>query len=457
MRQAQGNACNLYCLSVHASEMLKRRTENHEREMGLHGPDPGRKISNEPRRLRAADKALGESCNRRPHEMQKWILLGASALTLSASPVPNTGAADLPAATQKALSELKLDASILKGLEAELNMPKAWVDGAAKEEGVIILGTWRDREFRRMTGAFNERYPSVKLNYTRAGASARGIKVIVALREGRVLADVLTSIGDSYVQFKKMKAFAGLRELPGFRSLEANFVAPDGTWASHKLSFRCMGYNTNLVKKADLPKTWDDLVRNPNWRGGRLGLSNHPNAWLLALWAAKGEKWGKEFTHRLFTDLAPQQRKEGMMATTALTVAAEFYANIPGPERRAQDYADKGAPINYHCPDPVPMTLSHIVMLEKAQHKNGARLFINWLLSVEGQLLQYATSDSVPAHKALQQPRFIPFADTIIGKRRIVRDEEMFGSDLHKAMAKTWNAYWTQPVGERKGKKKKNR
>jgi iron(III) transport system substrate-binding protein len=346
----------------------------------------------------------------------------------------------------------------MDGLDAELNVPKAWIDGAAKEDGAIILGTWRERQFLGITEAFKERYPGVKLNYHRAGTSARGIRVAIALREGRVIADVLTSVADAYFHFKRLKALADLRELPGFKNLAADHAAKDGTWASFKLSFRCLGYNTDLVKKADLPKTWDDLVASPRWRGGKLGVTNHPNAWLLALWAAKGEKWGQEFTRLLFTEVDPQQRKEGMTAATALTVAGEFHANLPAPEWRAKTYADKGAPVGYHCPEPVPITVSQIVMLDKAKNKNAARIFINWLLSREGQILQYAETANVPIHKGLQDPRFIPFDDTIIGKPSIVRDDELIGSDLHKLVAKTWASYWTKPVGKgRKGKKKRKK
>jgi ABC-type Fe3+ transport system substrate-binding protein len=392
--------------------------------------------------------------------MYKWLHTTVAALALTLVLGTAAGAAGLPKATQKALAKLKLDTSILKGLDAELKVPKAWVDGAAKEDGVVILGTWRNRQFLGISEAFKERYPKVKLNYHRAGTSARGIKVVIALREGRVIGDVLTSIADAYFHFRKMKALADLRELPGFKNLASNHAAKDGTWASFKLSFRCMGYNTTLVKKADLPKTWDDLLTNPRWRGGKLALSNHPNSWLLALWAAKGEKWGADFTRRLFTEVDPQQRKEGMSASTALTVAGEFHANIPAPGWRAKTYADKGAPISYHCPEPVPINVSQIVMLKKAKNKNGARIFINWLLSREGQLMQYAKTANVPIHKALQNPRFIPFSGTIEGKPSLVRDDELIGSELHKKVSKTWASYWTKPVGKgrkrkRKGPKKK--
>ena len=132
------------------------------------------------------------------------------------------------------------------------------------------------------------------------------------------------------------------------------------------------------------------------------------------------------------------------MAITALTVAGEFYANLPSPGERAQEYANKGAPLSYHCPDPVTATLSQMVLMEKSQHKNGAKVFINWLLSAEGQLLQYAASQLEPVNKALQLPQFVPFADTILGKPIVVRGEDMFGSALNEAMQKEWDSRWAK-------------
>ncbi len=376
--------------------------------------------------------------------MHNFTARALCALALMSGSISAAAATELPTATKKALAELKLEPSIMDGLDAELDLPKAWVDGAAQEKGgVIILGTWQEAEFRRITESFIERYPSIKLNYVRATSSARGIKVLVALGTGRAIADVITSVGDSYGEFKEQKALADLRDLPGVKNLSPDHIDADGNWVAHKIGFRCMSYNTDLVKKADLPKTWDDLLTNPVWRGGKIALSNTPNAWLLALWSEKGEDWGKQFTKRLFTELQPVQRKEGMMALTGLAVAGEFYANIPAPERRVEQYALKGAPISYHCPEPVPITLSQIVMLEQAERKNGARIFINWLISREGQILQYVANTSVPVHKSLQDTRFMPFSETIVGKPSIARGEDMFG-DAAAQMDAAWNAHWTK-------------
>ena len=106
--------------------------------------------------------------------MYKRIFLGVSALALPLA--QGTGAAQLPKTTQKALAELKLNASMLEELDAELAVPKAWLDGAAKEKEVVILGTWDDKQFPTMTAAFRERYPFVKLNYHRAATASRGMR-----------------------------------------------------------------------------------------------------------------------------------------------------------------------------------------------------------------------------------------------------------------------------------------
>jgi ABC-type Fe3+ transport system substrate-binding protein len=374
--------------------------------------------------------------------MRTWPFLSIAALASALTTGSVARAADLPEATQKAVARLKLDPAVMTGLDEELKLPQAWVDNAAKEKEAVILGTWDDNQFRAMTAPFHERYPPITLNFHRAVTAERGTKVLAALGEGRVIADVLISIVDAKAEFIKMKALADLRDLPGFKNLPDDYAGQDGTWASYAQGYRCLAYNLNNVEKEDLPQKWEDLLTNPRWRGGKLALTNNPNAWLLNLWAAHGAQWGEDFTRKLFEVDQPQRRKEGMNAVTGLTVAGEFDASIPAPERAVAKFVARGAPVGYHCPEPVPITLSEIVMLEKSPHKNASRLFINWLLSREGQLMQYTEAYAVPVHKALQLPNFVPFADTILGKPVSVRDEAMMKDSLQDQMLDQWNGHW---------------
>ena len=382
--------------------------------------------------------------------MQRRVLGALTAIASMLALVPAANSAELPKATQKAMADLKLDAALLQGLDAELAVPKEWLDGAKEEKEVIVSGTWEPREFQNMTAAFKERYPFINLRYERSGTTGRGMQVLVALGEGRVTVDVMTAIADAIFYFIEMKALADLKPLPGYNNIAKEYVAADGTWLSHKLSFRCLAYNTDKVKKQDLPKTWDDLVKNPRWGNGNLALTNNPSSWLLGLWGDFGEKWGADFTRDLFEKLQPQRRKEGLTALTALTVAGEFHASLPSPEWVAKRYVVKGAPLGYHCPEPVPITLSQIAMLEKSPRKNAARIFVNWMVSREGQIVQYASTLAVPVHKALQLPQFVPFAETIVGKRANIRDDAILVSDTNKKMSELWDSYWASGAGSAK-------
>lgn len=366
----------------------------------------------------------------------------AALLALALAVAPPSNAAELPLSTQKALADLKFDVP-LEGLDAELAVPQEWIERARQNKELIVSGTWETREFQTMTAPFRERYPFISVRYDRAGTSGRGMQVLVALGQGRVLVDVITAFTDAAIQFKEMNVLSDLRDLPGYSNIRSDYVAADGIWLSHKLSYRCMAYNTDAVKKSELPQTWDDLVRDQTWSNGHLALTNNPGAWLLTLWGQFGEPWGRKYTADLFERLKPQRRKEGLTALTGLVVAGEFKASLPSPEWVATQYVAKGAPLGYHCPSPVPITLSTIAIIEKSPRKDAARLFVNWMISREGQLLQYATSSAVPVHDKLQLPQFVPFSDTIVGKPLSVRDDALLTSDTNKNMTELWESYWT--------------
>lgn len=356
-------------------------------------------------------------------------------------------AADLPKATQEILSKTKLDPSILKGLDDELKMPQAWLDGAKKEPAAKILAAWDPAQFRTMAAAFRERYPDVKINYTRGSLNDRGIKSLIAYQGGRYVADVISSASNTWIDFKAADGLADLRGLPNFQLLPPENRDPDGNWIGQKITYRCMAYNTNKFKKTDLPKTWDDIITNPIWRNGNIAIPDIPSIWLSMLWDAKGEAWTTNFMTRLFKEVKPQLRKEGTSAVVALTAAGETPAFIGAADYRVKEQRAKGAPVDWHCPEPVPVGVSQLMMLKGSPAPNGSFIFLNWFLSKEGQLAQYVGDYSIPVHKDLEQdPHFLPFPDEIIGKNLAWRDEEKIRVDFPKLMA-VYGPLWTGAGG----------
>jgi len=350
--------------------------------------------------------------------------------------------APLPKSTQKALKKLKLDPSILGDIDKELKVPKDWIKGAKKEGKLSIRSSpWTPQEQRDLFGPFKERYPFIKVEFAGANQEGRTIKTLMAYKRGKILSDVLGAVSGFTSEYKKVDALADLRGIPNWKNIPKGAKAQDGSWVGWNIRHWCMSYNTRLVKQEDLPKRWEDLLNNPVWRGGNLALGNRPQLWALMLWKAKGEEWTKDFLTRLFTEVKPQLRKEGMSALVHLAAAGEFHAAVPSNKARTYRRVLDGAPMGFTCPEPAPVSAEDIMILKRSQNINAARLFINWMLSKEGQLAASYARQTTPIREDLQLEEIIPFADNVLGKEVSFRSPEL-EREVMPMLSKFWDELW---------------
>jgi iron(III) transport system substrate-binding protein len=371
----------------------------------------------------------------------------ATAITITALAfglsLPSATAGDLPAITKGMLAKLGLAESFMAGLDDELNVPQAWIDGAKKEQTVRITGSWDADQFRVLSQPFNERYPFIKVNYTRGDLTVRAVRPLIAFKEKRIIADVITGLGDYVNNFMAIDGFEITTDFPAYDSVDANFKQKDGLWIGAKLRYWCMSYNTDKIKKANLPKTWDDLLSDPDMRGGKLGLANEAQLWLLPLAGPKGDPWMKAAINKLFNEVRPQRRKESVNALQGLVIAGELNAALPAADYRVAQYVRKGAPIGWHCPEPVPSTISEMALIKGSPYTNAAHLFGNWLISKEGQVAQFVADGATPIHKDMQSKEFLAFPEEINGKPIAFLAPERLG-DENTVMLDAWNPFWNK-------------
>jgi iron(III) transport system substrate-binding protein len=372
----------------------------------------------------------------------RWMALSALGLILASPPL---AAAELPKATQKILADTKLPESILSGLDKELKMPADWLAGARKEKQLRIAGTWDAPQFNAFIKPFRERYPFIEVKYARGTRFDRVTKPLIAYKSGRIVADVISGIGAEFQLFKEAGALQNLSHIPNWNNVPKNMQEKDGWWIGQRLRYWCMSYNTDKVKKADLPKTWDDVIGNPALSNQKLGMGNRPNLWLLPMWDTKGEAWTREFSEKLFAVNKPQLRKEGMNALIELVIAGEFDVALPSAEYRTKQLMDKGAPIAWHCPEPVPMTISEMIVV-KGGNTNASLMFVDWFLSKEGQVSQFASDQAPPVHKDLQTREFLAFPDEILGRPIAFLEPETLENDLDD-LVKFWDPLWYSGMG----------
>ena len=365
--------------------------------------------------------------------------------------LPGAFSAAVPKSTQEMLGKLRLDPSLLSDIDRELQVPKGWLDGAKKEGKLRIFSTFDPPQAKVLLRPFEERYPFLAnaIEYNRASHEDRAIRTLVAFKNKRFVTDILTGIGGSFFMYKEEGALEDLRNVPNIKNNPAGTFDPEGLWVGMHLRYWCMAYNTRMIKKEDVPKKWEDFLANPKWRNGNLALGNRPQLWALLLWKAKGEKWTKDFLTRLFSEVKPQLRREGMNAMLELLAAGEFYGSIPSAEYRTHQKVLDGAPVSYSCPEPVPAAVSEMGLLKGAPNANAARLFINWFLSKEGQIAQYVSDFAPPVHKGLQRREFVPFADQILGKEQAFRDPAI-ELEIQPKLLEFWDELWLRGGGKRR-------
>ncbi len=358
----------------------------------------------------------------------------------------NGPAAPLPKGTQKMLKQYKLDASVLADIDEELKVPQVWIDKAKQEKKLKRRGSpATSKELKILLAPFKERYPFIDVDYFGSNRQGRTIKTLMAYKSGRVLADIVFSVGTFVTQFEKAGGLEDLRVLPAFKKVPDQLKDPQGMFVGINKNYWCMSYNTRLVKKEDLPQKWEDLLTNPTWRGGNLALGNRPNLWAVNLWMAKGERWIKNYLTRLFTEVKPQLRKEGMNALPQLVAAGEFHAAIPSNYKRPYQIRQDGAPVSFTCPEPVPGSTEEAVILKGSPNPYAAKIFMNWVLSKEGQIAQYAHEFAAPLNEELR-PKLLPFADQIIGKQEVFREPRRI-DEIMPQLFDFWNDLWFKGGG----------
>ena len=104
-------------------------------------------------------------------------------------------------------------------------------------------------------------------------------------------------------------------------------LRPHGEWVGTRLNVFVQAWNTKLVKKEELPKTWEDLL-NPRWKG-RLGIEAEDQDWLAGVCGELGEAKGV----KLFKDIVAANGmsvRKGHTLLTQLVVSGEIPLGADG-------------------------------------------------------------------------------------------------------------------------------
>jgi iron(III) transport system substrate-binding protein len=267
----------------------------------------------------------------------------------------------------------------------------AKVVAAAKAEGkVVVYNAAIGAPYYKWAVESFEKAYAIKVETLDVRASEMRERIRTEQAAGRFLGDITQPGSATAFNQEKDGHFQPHGGVPNMKNLRAPFKAT-GTQIPTFVQAYGILINTNLVKPADEPKSWKDLLAD-KWKGKILADDPRAIGGGQVMFFATHDAFGVGFHEKLATqnlffsrDLRNDERR---------VARGEYPIYIP--EVFAFSLDLKGLPVKLVLPEEGSPYIAIVsVMLRNAPHPNAARVLINHLLDIETQLL-YAKGGQIP-------------------------------------------------------------
>src|SRR5918996_4473953 len=258
----------------------------------------------------------------------------------------------------------------------------------AKKEGTFLLYTSLNTpDVNQVFDGFRKRYPFITPKSYTTRSAALLERIVTEARAGKHFADVIQ--GNAFTLY--LLAKKGHTEpyiSPEAKAFPDSFRDPAGGWVAAYLQLNVIAYNAKLVTKSEAPKGYEDLL-NAKWKG-KMGLDDKQYIWFDGLLKVMGREKGLAYMKRLAGQAL--QFRSGNTLLANLLAAGEFGILVNARPEGLDELKQKGAPVEWVAPRPTTANVLPIAVARDAPHPNAARLFMDYVLSEEGQRILSAMS-----------------------------------------------------------------
>jgi iron(III) transport system substrate-binding protein len=270
---------------------------------------------------------------------------------------------------------------------------------AAKREGTLTLYTTiAEKDLPTLIKPFEAKY-GVKVSVWRAGTDKVLQRTLAEAAANRHEVDAV------HFGSPEMEALARERVLqtvasPTYKDLQPGSVPAHRQWAATILSVWVQAYNTNVVRKEDLPKSYADLL-DAKWKG-KLGIEAKNQDWFATVVGLTG---GGDKGLKFFSDLVARNGlspRSGHTLLTNMVVSGEVPLALTVYNYMPEQAKKKGAPIDWFVIEPAIARSNAIGVAAKAPHPAAALLFHEYMLT-EAQPLMVGI-DYVPTNTKVASP-----------------------------------------------------
>jgi len=263
----------------------------------------------------------------------------------------------------------------------------------ADRERILYEGAKREGSFvwytslvphKEISKVFMTKYPGVSIDIYRADGVTLANRALAEHQARRHIMDAIETTPPPLMPLRDNKMI-----MPYYSPYLASYPdiakekADDGLvwWSTDRESLIGVGYNKNTFQVADLPKRFDDLLK-PALKGKMAVASNETGARAIGgIIKAKGE----EFVRRLKDqDARPHATSAAGLAD--LIIRGEVPISFTMVQTNlTQPAATRGAPVGWVPMEVVPVNAGGAAISANAAHPHAALLFVDFLLSPDGQ------------------------------------------------------------------------
>ena len=270
---------------------------------------------------------------------------------------------------------------------------------AAKREGELTIYTSTPVEdMKVLTDAFERKY-GIKTKVWRASSEKVLQRAVAEARAQRFDVDAFDTNGPQLEALVREKLLTPVWS-PSLASLvpEARFAHQ--SWVGTRLLIFVLAYNTKLVRKTELPASYDGFA-DPKWRG-RLGIEAEDSDWFATISTLMGEAKAETLFRSIVAANGVSVRK-GHTLLTQLVASGEVPVALTVYNYKAEQLKNQGAPIDWYVIPPAIARANGVGVAARAPHPNAALLWYEFELGEEGQRL-LLSRDFVPTNRTIDTP-----------------------------------------------------
>lgn len=250
---------------------------------------------------------------------------------------------------------------------------------ANNEKKIVVYASMNEREGHPLFKVFTEA-TGIEVDYVRASDVKLMARIGVEKRAGKEAWDLMQT-----TSLKKMPQewLADIGAIPLAKNIPAEARDAKGKWIAVYANYNSPAYNTKLVKKEDLPKTYEDFLKKKDW-AGKVAIDFSDEEWLAAMYKHYGKEKGEKLVKEIVAVLKPKLTR-GHLAMARSVGAGEWAVALNNYTNLTVNVKMRGGATDFWVMEPVAVFYGQVGVNAKASAPHAARLAANFLISKEGQ------------------------------------------------------------------------